>query len=87
MIWSLHPNDECVPSFLFMKLNILIWNCQGCEHLNFYYFLKEYHSEFDIDVAASFEPRSEELSVDSVIRKLGFGFSSRIEANGFGGGI
>lgn len=49
--------------------------------------LKEYMKEFGLDFVALFETRISGCKVESVIAKLGFTRSYRVEAEEFAGGI
>lgn len=65
----------------------LFWNCRRCGHPRFCNFLREYRRDFQPDLVALFETRISGKSADTVVAKLGFDDSPRVQASGFSGGI
>ncbi|KAH1108355.1 hypothetical protein J1N35_012123 [Gossypium stocksii] len=72
---------------IFMKSDIIVWNCQDTGHPNFHRFLKEYLREFDLRVVVLVETRVSRVKVDKVIKNIGMVNSHRVETCGFSRGI
>ncbi|KAJ4835507.1 hypothetical protein Tsubulata_051100 [Turnera subulata] len=66
---------------------ILAWNCQGAGKKHFVRTFKELCFEAKPEVAVIVEPRVSGRRADTIIRKLNFSNSHRVEARGFAGGI
>lgn len=61
----------------------LFWNCQGCGHPYFCSILKEYRRDYNLDLVALYETRISGARANSVVSKIGFEYSFRVEATGF----
>ncbi|KAJ8749949.1 hypothetical protein K2173_013864 [Erythroxylum novogranatense] len=59
----------------------------GCGNSKFHHFLSEYRREHNMNLIALLETRISGKNADSVVAKLGYPYSHRVEANGFVGGI
>ncbi|KAA3460795.1 reverse transcriptase [Gossypium australe] len=69
------------------NLTIFSWNCQGCASSKFLRAYREYNNEYKPDIVCLLEPRVSGHKAYSIIEKLGFDRSHRIESIGFSGGI
>ncbi|KAG8494116.1 hypothetical protein CXB51_011832 [Gossypium anomalum] len=69
------------------NISIFSWNCQGCASSKFILAFHEYNLEHNPDIVCLLEPRVSGPKANSIIGKLGFDFSHRIESVGFSGGI
>ncbi|KAK8596694.1 hypothetical protein V6N12_065174 [Hibiscus sabdariffa] len=63
------------------------WNCQGAASSNFRRHFKEFYRINRPHVVALLEPRISGAQADSVLTRLGFSHSFRVEVNGLSGGI
>lgn len=70
-----------------MDLSFLTWNCQGAASPKFQRVLKSILQGYKPDVLVLVEPRTAGNRADTIIRKIGYPNSHRIEAQGFSGGI
>ncbi|XP_028792623.1 uncharacterized protein LOC114748407 [Neltuma alba] len=68
-------------------MSIFVWNCQGAAANKFHSVLKSFIRDHRPHVVALVEPRISGITADKVIRKIGYAYSHRVEANGFSGGI
>lgn len=73
--------------FILMRVDLMVWNCQGAGNVNFHKVLKEYIREFEPAVVVLVETRVSGVTAECVIKKVGMPFSHRVEACGFSGGI
>ncbi|KAK8342095.1 hypothetical protein V6Z12_A08G208600 [Gossypium hirsutum] len=53
-----------------MKSDIIVWNCQGADNLNFQRLLKEYVRDFDPGVVFLVETRISGVKADKVIKNI-----------------
>lgn len=58
--------------FFMMKVDIIVWNCQGVGILNFYRIVKEYIFEFDPAVVVLLKNRVSGYTAENVIKKNRF---------------
>lgn len=65
-----------------MNFNIIVWNFQGCGHLGFDRFLKDYCADFRPYIFLLLETRISGFQADDTM-KIKFQFSHRIEAKVF----
>ncbi|KAL1164344.1 hypothetical protein V6Z11_A06G063000 [Gossypium hirsutum] len=70
-----------------MNFTIFCWNCQGYAGLKFPRVFWEYNREHKLDLVGLLKTRVSGVKADSIIAKLDFDFSHRVEAVGFSGGI
>ncbi|KAA3478521.1 reverse transcriptase [Gossypium australe] len=70
-----------------LNLSIFSWNCQGCASNKFLRVFREYNLEYKPDIVCLLEPRVSGHKASSIIDKLGFDRSHRIESAGFSEGI
>ena len=72
---------------LILMIKIMCWNTQGTLGLDFNRYFRLLVSVQLPDMIAIFEPRISGDEADNFIRRSGFDYSYRVEANGFSGGI
>ncbi|MFQ6648100.1 hypothetical protein Gotur_021108 [Gossypium turneri] len=70
-----------------MNLSILSWNVQGCTSDKFLRAFREYNNQHKLDIFSLLEPRISGTKADTIIAKLGWYKSYRVEAVGFSRGI
>lgn len=70
-----------------MKVDIIVWNCQGTGNLKFHRVLREYIREFKPSIIVLIETRVSGLIVECVIKKVEMPYSYHVEACGFFRGI
>ncbi|GMI67469.1 hypothetical protein HRI_000416200 [Hibiscus trionum] len=68
-------------------INILIWNIQGAASSSFRDQLRRIRASSKPSIVALLETRISGQRADSIVSRLGFQFSFRVEAQGFSGGI
>ncbi|MBA0653936.1 hypothetical protein Goklo_021034 [Gossypium klotzschianum] len=68
-------------------VRLFFWSCQGCGHPCFHSFMKEHKRELYVDFFTLFETRISGGNADSVIVKMGFDNSFKVEAFEFAGGF
>lgn len=67
---------EFLPRFisstqLFMKSDIIVWNCQGAASVNFHKVLKEYFREFNPNLVVLVETKVSSIQGNRVIQSIG----------------
>ncbi|XP_050217262.1 uncharacterized protein LOC126668089 [Mercurialis annua] len=70
-----------------MNLNFFIWNCQGAAKNDFLRTFISFCDCYNPSLVVLVEPRISGLKADKIIKRSGFDFSHRVEAQGFSGGI
>lgn len=70
-----------------MDTKIIRWNCQGLGHPRFYNFFKDYRKEFSPYLFCFLETRVNGARADSIIGKMGYPNSFKVETAGFARGI
>ncbi|KAI9119114.1 hypothetical protein K1719_009789 [Acacia pycnantha] len=68
-------------------MSIITWNCQGAFDKKFPSIFKSFVANYKADILLLLEPRISDAKADSVIKKLGFHNSHKVEASGFSRGI
>ncbi|WCJ40291.1 DNAse I-like superfamily protein [Euphorbia peplus] len=70
-----------------MNFKTFVWNCQGTVNARFLRTLKMFLQNHSPSVIVLVETKCSGRIADSVIKKIGFDFSHRVEAIGYSGGI
>ncbi|MFQ6636848.1 hypothetical protein Gotur_013026 [Gossypium turneri] len=70
-----------------MNLSILSWNVQGYASDKYLRAFREYNNKHKPDIVSLLEPRISRAKADTIIAKLGWDKSHRMEAVGFSRGI
>lgn len=75
------------PPLYSFPMSVLFWNCQGASGKRLPSTIKALSSSHHVQILVLLEPRTSGRRADSIIRKLNFCNSFRVESIGFSGGI
>ncbi|KAI9076668.1 hypothetical protein K1719_041433 [Acacia pycnantha] len=68
-------------------MKFIVWNCRGAASKGFAAVLKDIKFRYKLDFAVIIEPRISGLQANKIIRSSGFKHWSKVEADGYSGGI
>lgn len=86
-IWALLLSLGTFPISLLSCLFYLVWNCQGAASKRFSNVIRDLVAFINNLVIVLVEPRISGWKAEKVINKIGYSGKSRVEAQGFSGGI